>query len=265
MAREVLGRRRGRLLELVEDLAIRRARAVAAVSRWVAARARRDYPLARFGGRNIEVIYNGVDTSLFRTRPWSERVPGRIVFAGTLKPQKGIVALLRAIPIVLRRVETAELVLAGHDTMVDGRPYSEIATRQAEIGGLVGKRVRFLGPVSRERLPELYGSASVCVFPSVAESFGLVAAEAMAVGRPVVYSRATAGPELIEDGVTGLLADPSSPEEIANAVIRILTREEEARTMARRAAEEVRRRFSVERCAEATLSFYQRVLAGQNH
>ena len=66
----------------------------------------------------------------------------------------------------------------------------------------------FLGPVPQKQLPDIYRSTSVCVFPSLAEAFGLTCVEAMACGKPVVVTKYASGPELVENGELGLLANP---------------------------------------------------------
>ena len=64
--------------------------------------------------------------------------------------------------------------------------------------------------------------AELVAFPSKLESFGLVPVEAMACGTPVVYSNLHAGPEIVDDWITGLLADPYDPDDVAEKVTRIL-------------------------------------------
>jgi len=71
-------------------------------------------------------------------------------------------------------------------------------------------------------LLDLLRRAHVCVYPSYIETFGYAPAEAMSVGKPVIYSNTGPGPELIQDGISGLLCDPSSPAEIANRIGHVL-------------------------------------------
>jgi glycosyltransferase involved in cell wall biosynthesis len=82
--------------------------------------------------------------------------------------------------------------------------------------------VRFLGDVSARELAGEYASADVFCLPSVQEAFGIVFAEAMAAGLPVVACRAAAVPEVVDDGRTGLLVTPRRPDEIAAAIERLV-------------------------------------------
>jgi len=258
---------RGRLLSLIEELAIRKATGLIAVSGWVSERAAVDYPRAGLKGRSIEVIHNGIDLGLFRPRPWSDRVPGRVVFAGTLKAQKGVVTLLRAFSLIAAKRGDATLVVAGQDTLSAGRSYWDQALEMAKVPEVAMNKIERRDAISRESLAELYGSASVCIFPSLAESFGLVAVEAMACGRPVVYSSTTAGPELIDHGQDGLLADPQNPAEFAEAVLQVLNDEDLAERLGAQAARSAAARFSMVTCARRTVEFYTQVLgsAGEIH
>ena len=79
----------------------------------------------------------------------------------------------------------------------------------------------------------------------------------MACGTPVIYTAEGVGPEVIEDGVTGLLADPYSAEDVAQKIGRILDNPEYGESLAKNAKSVVRERFSVGKCVDATLSFYE--------
>jgi glycosyltransferase involved in cell wall biosynthesis len=94
----------------------------------------------------------------------------------------------------------------------------------------VAARVRFLGPVPHNRLPELYHQADVFVFPSVwHEPFGVPVVEAQSAGLPVVSTRSGWIPELIRDGSTGVLVDRADSHQLADVLTRILT-DNEARS-----------------------------------
>jgi glycosyltransferase involved in cell wall biosynthesis len=87
----------------------------------------------------------------------------------------------------------------------------------------IGSAVKFLGPVPEEKLPSLYRGATALIFASLYEGFGLPLLEAMACGTPVVTSNVTAMPETAGDAA--LLLHPTSVDEIASAMIRVVTDE----------------------------------------
>ena len=89
------------------------------------------------------------------------------------------------------------------------------------------------------------------------EAFRPGALMAMACGAPVVYSTQHSGPEAIEDGITGLLADPFSPEDVAEKVLRVLNDPALSNELVRNARNAVKSRYSLKRCIDDTLAFYE--------
>jgi glycosyltransferase involved in cell wall biosynthesis len=135
-----------------------------------------------------------------------------LVLAGRLVPQKALDVAVRAVGLA----EGVALVVAG-----DG---PERARAEALAGRLgLGSRVRFLGSQPREAVFELFGAADACLLASSWESFGLVVAEALAVGTPVLATRVGGVAEVVRDGVNGLLVPPEDPEALAGAIRRFVS------------------------------------------
>jgi glycosyltransferase involved in cell wall biosynthesis len=150
------------------------------------------------------------------------REPGcRILFVGRFETRKGIDVLAEAIPAVLAAHPEARFVLVGDpDVDEDGRG----PTHRRRIEALVARfpgRVEVTGAVPRDRLVEEYARADVFVAPSRYESFGLIFLEAMMHGLPCIGTRAGGIPEVVEDGVTGLLVPPDDPAALADALARL--------------------------------------------
>jgi glycosyltransferase involved in cell wall biosynthesis len=170
----------------------------------------------------IDIIHPGVDHERFFPVPdvRSDRAEFVVLFVGHLHPRKGPVVLARAFPSV-RAPLPVRAVFAGPD-----RGQADAVRRAVEAGG-VADRVEIRGAVPDDDLPDLYRAADVVVFPTVwrTEGFGLVAAEAMACGTAVVASRVGAIPEVVEDGVTGLLVTPDDEQDLARGISRVLSDE----------------------------------------
>jgi len=172
------------------------------------------------------------------------RLPGSyVLFVGHLYPQKNFATLLRAFERIRREVD--------HDLVVVGRPRwkYEGDLRLIDTLGL-GDRVHFLHYVPYEDLPAIYTLASCLAFPSLYEGFGLVQVEAMACGCPVVAARAGAIPEIAGDAA--LLFDPTSPDELAGALLRVI-RDREAREALVERGRARAGAFTWDRCASETL------------
>jgi len=163
---------------------------------------------------------NGVDHSSFRPdiEPldwWAGELI--VLFLGHLHPRKGPQVLAHAIPLI-RSTRPVRFVFAGPDRGSGGEVRKVLETAGVASG------VTMLGVVPKAQLAPLYRRADIFVFPTSweTEGFGLVAAEAMASGTPVVASRIGAIPEVVVDGESGLLVTPNDPEELAIALERLL-------------------------------------------
>ncbi len=174
-----------------------------------------------FGERG-RVIHSGVRvTEIAEAAPHRRERP-YVLAIGRHVPQKGFDCLLRAFSQLVRDGERAhDLLLAG-----DGEERASLEALAGELG--LGRRVEFLGRVDRKRAAGLFRGCALFVLPSRLEPMGIVNLEAMAAGKAVVASRTGGVPELLQDGVTGLLATPGDPESLASA-IRALLASPEAR------------------------------------
>lgn len=131
-----------------------------------------------------------------------------------LHPEKGQEHLFRAMPRVIDAT-------AGRVVLLVAGTGSFRAQYEAEVRRLgVERHVRFLG--FRHDVARIFAISDVVVLPSVAEGFGLVLAEAMALQRPIVATRVGGIPEVVEDGVTGLLVPPARPDALADAIVGLL-------------------------------------------
>lgn len=174
-----------------------------------------------------------------------------ILYTGTLEPRKNVPTLIRAYAALKHEQKIPHrLVLAGKK----GWLYDEIMESIRSLG--LEKDVIFTGYVPDEDMPYLYNGASVFAYPSFYEGFGLPPLEAMACGCPVVTSNTSSLPEVVGDA--GLMVDPNHPEELAEAMGRILG--DSGLRMALREKGLLRAAgFSWRRCAEETLAVYRDV------
>jgi glycosyltransferase involved in cell wall biosynthesis len=198
-------------------------------------------------GDKVRVIHNGIDFD--RVRPSSTEAPARVraelagrgarivLMAARLHPEKGYDTLLEALPALCRHLPDLTVWVAG------GGPLEAGYRARASTLGL-SERVRFLG--FRHDLPDLISAADVLVLPSLAEAFGLVAAEALYLGVPVVASRVGGIPEIVDDGVDGLLVPPGDANALSAALLRVLADESLCSRLRGAGREKVAARFSFE-------------------
>ena len=212
----------------------------------------------------VHVVHLGVDTSRFRpmadkefTHPVRERYGlgenPYLLYVGNIEPRKNLSVVISAYTEMVKSTElTAKprLVIAGADSGL----CNDIFALPARLG--LSQRVSFIGPVSDEELPSLYAGASVFLFPSLYEGFGLPVLEAMACGTPVITSSVTSLPEIAGDAA--VVIDPVNTRELMDAMIRVLTNEALAKELRQRGLDRARR-FTWEETARQTLEVYKKV------
>lgn len=174
--------------------------------------------------------------------------PGYLLHLSNYRSHKNAEGVVRAYARLRARAGVkAPLVLAG-------RPPARFRAWLENEG--VGPDVRVLGDVGNRDLPLLYAAASVFVFPSRCEGFGLPPLEAMACGTPVIASNVSALPEVVGDDA--LLVDPEATDAIAEAMERLLSNDDLRADLAARGISRAAT-FSWERVARATLALYEEV------
>jgi glycosyltransferase involved in cell wall biosynthesis len=202
---------------------------------------RQGYPQSK-----LHTIHNGieepppVDPAELAPRP-------TILQVARLAEVKGQRTLLRA----LAQLD-ASAVLVGRDIEHAGAYERELRDEAHRLG--VSDRVVFAG--GRDDVPALLAACDVFCLPSSAEGLPIVVLEAMASARPVVASAVGGTPELVDDGVTGLLVPPESPEALASALASLLSDPERARALGEAGRDRVRSEFSLERSTARVLDLY---------
>ncbi len=176
-------------------------------------------------GDRIQVIPCGVDMDVFKPMPKDEarRELGLgdenvLLYVGRVQPLKGPELLLESVA-RLGLDEGVKVLIVGGDVTGD-----EEVTKVRRLAGELGidHLVSFEGTVPHKRLVHYYNAADLCVVPSFYESFGLVAAEAMACGTPVVATAVGGLPETVRDGLNGSLIRDRNPEALAEKISLLL-------------------------------------------
>jgi len=141
-----------------------------------------------------------------------------VLSVARMYPRKRLADLLEAVRILRARIPRVQVRIVG-----EGPESVRLRALHRRLG--LGDTVVFLGEVQRTALAVEYVSAHCFCLPTVQEGFGIVFAEAMAAGLPVVACRAASVPEIVEDRRTGLLVNPGSPDALATAMETLLMNE----------------------------------------
>lgn len=169
----------------------------------------------------------------------------RLLFVGRLESRKGIDVLLSVAPHIIANFDNVILDIVGDDTIPkpDGTTYKEIFEKSG-IPEEIRSRIVFHGRVEEERLRQFYKNCDIFVAPSRYESFGLVFLEALMFGKPVIGCDAGGGPEVIADGVTGLLVAPGDADGLLAAITALLSDPDLRRRMGKAARLDYENRFT---------------------
>ena len=187
----------------------------------------------------LEITPLGIDCdgwvpASFRERP----APFKLISVGRLAPVKGYALLLKAVAILTAQQRDVRLTLVG-----DGPEHPQLAQQAQDLG--IADKVVFAGWKTQAELRDLYLDSELCVLSSFAEGIPVVFMEAMALGVPCVGPRITGIPELIRDGVDGLLVTPGNIEELADAIGKMMDKPEMRRQMALSSRERVLDKYNL--------------------
>jgi glycosyltransferase involved in cell wall biosynthesis len=212
----------------------------------------------------IRVIKNGIDFD--RVKPSGPEAVGRVrgdlatgdahllLVPARLHPEKGHSHLFRALPALRSKLQRRLVVLLAGAGPFEAAYRDEVRQLGCE------EMVRFLG--FRRDITDLMCAADLVVVPSVAEAFGLVLAEALYLGRTVVATRVGGIPEIVDDGLDGILVPPGDSAALADAIARLLEHPEERNRLAGAGRRKVEQRFSFEAMTRAYEALYEELARG---
>lgn len=243
-----------------ERAALERADHLAAVSHYAA---KRTLEVAGLSGRRCTVIHNAVDTDYFSPGKPEEIEPGHLVYVNSINPKKGIEELVDAVNEIFPNRPHARLTAIGSDTQhrLHGQYVENLLAR---VKPEWRERVVFAGRLEKEAVRGMLRRAAVCCYPSHIETFGIAPLEAMSVGRPVIFMKNGPGPEIVEDGISGLLCDSHDAADLARMLVRLLDEPAEAEAMGKRARQRVLERFEKRAWLERNIAYYRACVSGSD-
>ncbi len=174
-----------------------------------------------------------------------------ILYVGLVEPRKNLPLLIKSFKALVERGVHHQLVIVGRF----GWMYKEVLQQIEALG--VKEKVQFTGYVPSQDLPMVYNLASVFVYPTLYEGFGLPALEAMACGTPVITSAISSLPEIVGDA--GLLVPPGDEQALSDAIFETLSNQTLQKQLATKGIQRASL-FTWERTAQETLRVYESVL-----
>lgn len=220
------------------------------------------------GGVNlnkITCIYDAVNVADYQIQETKNNLRNELGLASDiplvgllahLEYRKGILTFLDAIPKILNTIPATKFLIVG-----EGPDKSKLVKKTEQMG--LNRIVIFTGFV--KDVPRVLATLDILVLPSYLEGAGVCLLEGMAVGLPLVGTTAGGIPELIKNGVNGILVPPKDADKLAEAILKLLTDKPLAQQMVEAGRQIVRKKFNVDTMVDETLHVYQEVLAKKNY
>jgi colanic acid/amylovoran biosynthesis glycosyltransferase len=198
----------------------------------------------------LHVRHCGIDPDMFSPAKPGAAMPGSVLCVGRLDAEKGHLVLVDALAALRSRGLDATAVFVG-----DGPLRPVIEERIGALG--LGHAVHLAGAIGQDEITDYYRRASAFCLPTFIEGLPVVLMEAMACGLPVVTTPVNGIPELVQDGVTGLLVAPGRPDLLADALQRLLVDPSVGAELAHAGRERVIAEFDIRRIGPSIAALFE--------
>ena len=221
----------------------------------------------KLAGDQVAILPHGMEDRSRSSRENNDTISPRnsnevtVLYAGRFEGRKGTDVLLAAIPELSEKFKFARFVLIGEDRMLPDGSTLGGAFRARHTGASFLDRVVFAGEVSDAQLEQHLRECEIFVAPSRYESFGLVFLEAMMFAKAVVGCRAGGMSEVIEDGVTGLLAEPGDVRSLGSALSALLDDPVKRAEFGQAGRERYLKHYTRDALIDRTLRFYRETVS----
>ena len=241
-----------------EKLAIQNAKAFIAPTTFAGAVSQKLFGIKN---KTIKTIHYGLELDKFENSDPGIYKKGLILYIGTIIRKKGVFELPNIFNLVIKQHPEARLVLIGGDSY-------DIATQSQSTWQLLKeqfqekdrKQVSYLGKIPYEEVQDYMKNANICVFPTFAETLGMVTIESMAMQKPVVNSNIGWAKELIIDGKSGFLVHPKNHLEYVDKINLILGDNQLAKQIGENARQRVETFFDIEKIVDENIHFYKSLI-----
>ncbi|HEU4790444.1 MAG TPA: glycosyltransferase family 4 protein [Flavobacterium sp.] len=216
-----------------------------------------------FGIKNktIKTIYHGLELDQFENTNPLAYEKGVILYIGTLIRKKGVLELPAIFNKVRNKYPEARLVLIGNDSYdikTNFKSTWELMQQGCSSEDL--RAISYLGKIPYQEVKEYLKKSHICIFPTFAETLGMVTIESMALHKPVVNSNIGWAQELLVDGESGYLVHPKDHDMFANKIISLLLDEDLCQIIGAAARRRVETNFDIEKIAKLNIGFYKSII-----
>jgi len=237
------------LVKFIQRLLLNKAAVITCVSHDIMEILIKKY---RVNGEKMFIVPNGYEEGLSRSLPLKSESCFNVVFVGSLREVKDPMTLIKGFKIVVRKYPNVKLSIIG-----DGPKYHEV--KHYCFKEKLIEKVSLQRKLTHEKTINMVSESDIFVLTSVDEGLPTALIEAMCLGKPVICTNVGGVPEVVKDGINGVLVPPKSPEHVAEALERLLTDSELRRKLGKAAAESVKD-YTWSKIAEKYEKMYHEVL-----
>lgn len=241
-----------------EKIAIHKATAYIAPTRFAGALSAKLFGIKN---KTIQTIHYGLGLENFENSNPESYEKGLILYVGTLIRKKGVLELPGIFNLVRQQYPEAKLILIGGDARdIETQSNSTWELLKKKFDSEDLKKVSYLGAIAYQEVQHHIKKAQLCVFPTFAETLGMVTIESMALQKPVVNSDMGWSKELIVDGESGFLVNPKDAALFAEKILALINDPLLSQSMGKEARKRVEKLFDIEQIAQENIAFYQSLI-----
>ncbi|SEQ09834.1 Glycosyltransferase involved in cell wall bisynthesis [Hyunsoonleella jejuensis] len=210
----------------------------------------------------ISVIPNGIDIEVFNNEEPNQFIEKTLLYIGTIIRKKGVFDLVGAFNNIIEEAPDATLILIGSDSAdVETGSSSTYQLVQKKLSEKAKLNVKYLGKVPYSKVVTYIKKAHICVFPSYAETFGMVTVECMAMHKPVVNTNIGWANEIIDDDINGYLIHPSETMVYKDRILTLFKDKPLCLNVGKSARQKAESTFNIDIIAEKNIHFYRSVIS----
>ena len=212
--------------------------------------------------QKVTTLHYGLDLSLFQNPNPDTFEPFRILNVGTLIRKKGVFQLVEMFNRIVAKQPKATLYFIGGDSKdIQTGSHSTWKLLQARLSPQAKLQTTYLGKISYEEVQKEMVKAHVCIYPSMAETLGMVTIESMALQKAVLNTNYGWAEDLIDDGVNGFLIDPNNIDAYVQTVLELFEDSKKTLSIGKAAKLKVETTFAVEKIVYQNIKYYQKWLS----
>lgn len=241
-----------------EKLALKNATAYIAPTTYAGQETQKIFGLDK---NKIKTIHYGLQLENFINTNPNIYERNTILYIGTIIRKKGVLELAEMFNKVLEKKPNTKLILIGSDASdIKTGSISTYKLMETLFSAKAKKQVSYLGKIPYQKVQEQIRHAHVCVFPSFAETLGMVTIESMALKKPVVNTSIGWAQELIDDDVNGFLVHPSKIDDYTNRIIELFSNENLCIDIGKAARKKVEAIFNIDKNADINIEYYKNII-----